>query len=142
MNLDLIMNWLASNQEIVVWVATISFVAFIASLLMMPWVLVRLPADYFLVNDSASLVTRRSIKQLLVFALKNIVGVLLLVLGILMLFLPGPGLLAILIGLVLTNLPGKKRLIAKLLQTPTILVPINRLRESKGCAPFVIKKDG
>jgi hypothetical protein len=51
-------------------------------------------------------------------------------------------LLAILIGLVLTNLPGKKRLIAKLLQTPTILVPINRLRESKGRAPFVIKKDG
>lgn len=142
MKLDLIMNWLASNQEIVVWVATISFIAFIASLLMMPWVLVRLPADYFLVNDSASLVTRRSIKQLLVFALKNIVGVLLLVLGILMLFLPGPGLLAILIGLVLMNLPGKKRFIAKLLQTPTILVPINRLRESKGRAPFVIKKDG
>ena len=142
MKLDLIMNWLASNQEIVVWVATISFIAFIASLLMMPWLLVRLPADYFLVNDSASLVTRRSIKQLLVFALKNIVGVLLLVLGILMLFLPGPGLLAILIGLVLTNLPGKKRLIAKLLQIPTILVPINRLRESKGRAPFVIKKDG
>jgi len=71
MKLDLIMNWLASNQEIVVWVATISFIAFIASLLMMPWVLVRLPADYFLVNDSASLVTRRSIKQLLVFALKK-----------------------------------------------------------------------
>ena len=142
MKLDLIMNWLANNQEIVVWVATISFIAFIASLLMMPWVLVRLPVDYFLVNDSASLVTRRSIKQLLVFALKNIVGVLLLVLGILMLFLPGPGLLAILIGLVLTNLPGKKRLIAKLLQIPTILVPINRLRESKGRAPFVIKKDG
>jgi|TARA_B110000483_G_C18031019_1_gene478733 hypothetical protein len=45
--------------------------------------------------------------------------------GLLLLFLPGQGLLTILIGLMLMNYPGKSRLEQKIVRMPGVLASLN-----------------
>jgi UPF0716 family protein affecting phage T7 exclusion len=65
---------------------------------------------------------------------KNILGVLLVVVGILLSIpgVPGQGLLTILLGIMLLDFPGKRRLEQNLLSRPQILKTINRLRARFG----------
>lgn len=48
---------------------------------------------------------------------KNTGGVCLIIIGFLLIFTPGPGLLTILAGLYLTSFPGKPALVARLKKT-------------------------
>ncbi len=53
-----------------------------------------------------------------------------------MLFLPGQGLLTMLLGILFIDFPGKHRLEQKLIQHPKILRTINTFREKAGKPPF------
>ena len=68
--------------------------------------------------------------------LKNTVGALLLVVGIAMLVLPGQGILTILMGLMLSDVPGKRRLELWLVKRPPVLRALNWMREKGGKEPF------
>jgi hypothetical protein len=61
---------------------------------------------------------------------KNLAGVVLVLLGLIMAIpgVPGQGLLTALIGITLLNLPGKLRLERRFLRIPALLRGINRLR--------------
>jgi len=61
---------------------------------------------------------------------KNLLGVVLVVLGGIMALLrvPGPGILTILLGVMLLNFPGKRRLERWLIRRPTVPSAINRRR--------------
>jgi hypothetical protein len=61
---------------------------------------------------------------------KNVTGVVLVVLGLVMSLpgVPGQGILTILIGSTLLDLPGKRGLERRLVSRPWVLRPINRLR--------------
>ena len=48
---------------------------------------------------------------------KNTGGVCLIIIGLMLIFTPGPGLLTILAGLYITSFPGKPALVAKLKKT-------------------------
>src|SRR5690349_12272044 len=90
-----------------------------------------LPADYF---ESTNVIGRTSpclnpFWSWAVFIGRNLVGAALIFAGIVMLFIPGPGLLAVLIGAALVDFPGKHRLISKLLARPHILTAANHWRE-------------
>ncbi|HBO12715.1 MAG TPA: hypothetical protein DD491_08020 [Halieaceae bacterium] len=120
------------------WITGASLLSAVATLLAMPWVVTRLPENYFNHHERES--WRRSnsepVVALLLGLLKNAVGALLLVLGIVMLFTPGQGLLTILAGLLLMNFPGKYRLERWLVQRPGVLRSLNWLRTRRGKAPF------
>jgi hypothetical protein len=60
---------------------------------------------------------------------KNIAGWLLILAGLAMLILPGPGLVVILLGLTLADFPGKRRIQLWIFSRKRILGPINRLRK-------------
>ena len=62
---------------------------------------------------------------------KNILGFLLVVVGIILSVpgVPGQGLLTILLGIMLLDFPGRRRLELKLLQRPEIVKTINKLRQ-------------
>jgi hypothetical protein len=66
--------------------------------------------------------------------IKNILGVLLVLLGLLLSLpgIPGQGLLTILIGVMLLNFPGKRRLERRLVSQPKVLAAINALRARFG----------
>ena len=75
---------------------------------------------------------------------KNLLGVVLLGLGVLLSLpgVPGPGLLTMLIGLVLVDLPGKRKLERSILGRPSVLRTVNRLRKRFGEPPLVLGERG
>jgi len=71
---------------------------------------------------------------------KNVLGIVLVLLGIVMSLpgIPGQGVLTILLGIMLLDLPGKRRLEQKILKQPKVLEKINRLRHKFSKPPLVI----
>lgn len=61
---------------------------------------------------------------------KNIAGVLLIIIGIILSLpgVPGQGVLTILLGLIFLDIPGKRPLEARIIKRPAVLSAINRLR--------------
>ncbi|HRI03671.1 MAG TPA: hypothetical protein PLL77_08005 [Pyrinomonadaceae bacterium] len=61
---------------------------------------------------------------------KNIAGVLLIALGIVLSLpgVPGQGILTILLGLIFLDVPGKRPLEARIIKRPSVLSAINKLR--------------
>ena len=72
-------------------------------------------------------------------ALKNIIGYCLIMGGILMLVLPGQGLLTILVGLMLSDYPGKFKLEKRIIKTNLILKTINWYRNKSNIPPIIFK---
>jgi UPF0716 family protein affecting phage T7 exclusion len=71
---------------------------------------------------------------------KNVLGVILVVVGIVLVLpgVPGQGMLTILIGLMLLDVPGKRRLERRIVGRRRILKAINRLRKRFGGPPLVL----
>jgi hypothetical protein len=115
------------------------FLGSLASLLLvallLPVIVVRLPEDYFATVRHEPPVMH-SAGYWIWRVGKNALGAVFLLAGFLMLFLPGQGLLTILIGLLLLEFPGKRRLERRLVQRPSILHFLNRLRERRGRPPL------
>ena len=130
--------FLGDHQSIVALVSVLSAVFFVVSLFVIPILVSRLPVDYFVyakrIRHDAS--NPRSFTESILVLLKNISGVILILLGIAMLVLPGQGLLTILIGLSLCNFPGKYRLERKIVSNPSIFRGLNWLRKRAGKPPL------
>jgi archaellum biogenesis protein FlaJ (TadC family) len=111
------------------WVA-IGVVSLVLTVLALPVIILRLPADYF-AQDRRIPVRRAAghpVVAWLASAAKNLVGIALIALGAIMLFVPGQGLLTMLIGILLTNFPGKYRLERRIVRRPAVLRTLNRIR--------------
>ena len=126
-------------METVLWCARgLSLACLVATVVGVPWVVARLPHDYF--NQSRRAAWRQTGEApwfaLLLGALKNAVGALLVLLGVVMLVTPGQGLLTLLVGLLLMNFPGKYQLERWLVMRPGVLRALNWLRGRKGQDPF------
>jgi hypothetical protein len=109
----------------------IFLVSFFANLGIVTWILVKLPADHFSKSRKTKFWAgpRPWIHAAKVIG-KNIAGVLLVALGIVLSLpgVPGQGLLTVLLGLMLLDFPGRHRLDQKLLSKPSIVNSINKLR--------------
>jgi len=120
---------------------TLFAVTFTGSLFITGWLLVRLPADYFHSSHAREFWTDKpaGVRWAGLIA-KNAVGFVLFILGILMSLpgVPGQGLLTVLLGLVLMDIPGKRPLEARILRIPIVLNAINGLRQRYGKPPMQI----
>jgi hypothetical protein len=114
-------------------------VAFVVTLAIVPWLIARLPADYFKNEQRSSALAEKLHPALLIPAilLKNCLGLVVLISGIIMLLIPGQGLLTMLIGILLMDFPGKFRFERWLIQRRAVLRSINWLRRRKGKAPLL-----
>lgn len=102
-------------------------------------VMVKIPADYFSPHYASDLSKSKSFfVRWGAVIFKNLMGVLLILLGIAMTVGPGPGLLTILIGLIMIDIPGKRPLEAKIIQRPAVLSAINNLRARYNKSPLVM----
>jgi len=112
---------------------------FVGTLIAIPIILIRLPVDYFDERKHRPwLENHHPIVRITAYVLKNLVGVVFLVAGIAMLFLPGQGVLTVLLGISLMDFPGKRKLERKLIGNPTVLSSINKIREKFDRAPLVV----
>jgi hypothetical protein len=112
---------------------------FLLNLAVVSFILVKLPADHFSKGHQRKLWSgpHAPVRVALIIG-KNILGFLLVVLGIVLSIpgVPGQGLLTILLGVMLLDFPGKSRLEQKLLSRPGIVKTINRLRNRFGKPPL------
>jgi hypothetical protein len=116
------------------------FVAtFVVSLLVVGFLLVRLPADYFHPSYERTFLSgQHPYVRGLALLIKNLLGFVLVLLGIALSLpgVPGQGLITILIGLMLMDFPGKRELELKIIKRPAVLANVNRLREKYSRPPL------
>jgi hypothetical protein len=104
-------------------------------------VMVKLPANYFSSHYKQDFLPNSSwlVRWGAVIG-KNIAGVFLILLGILLSLpgVPGQGILTILLGLIFIDIPGKRPLEARIIKRPTVFAAVNKLREKYGKPPFIV----
>jgi hypothetical protein len=108
--------------------------ALAATFIALPRILAGLPRDYFL--PEAQRAPHAPDESLPVWAIRNGVGWTLIVLGVLMLVLPGQGLLSILAGLVLADVPLKRPMMRLLLSQGPVRSAVDALRARHGAPPL------
>ncbi len=138
--MNVLLNWVSDHQQLLVWAGIISLAVFILSLLLLPWLVAQIPEDYFLPKkrQPTAWKDQHPIIRLLALAGKNLIGCSLIVAGLLMLFLPGQGILTLVMGLLLVDYPGKFRLERKVVKTPAILNGLNWLRRKAKKPPLIL----
>ncbi|MGQ0810517.1 MAG: PGPGW domain-containing protein [Nitrospiraceae bacterium] len=120
--------------------AILSVVFFVGTLIAIPFILVRLPANYFDERYPRSWMRdHHPLLRLMGHLIKNLVGAIFLLAGLAMLFLPGQGILTMLIGISMLDFPGKRRLEAAMISQPTIFRTVNAMREKFGKPPLTVK---
>jgi energy-converting hydrogenase Eha subunit A len=126
-------------EQLLLWSTGASLLALAATVVGIPWVVARLPADYFSSPRRHSWRTsdHEPLPALVLGLLKNVVGAVLVVLGFVMLFTPGQGVLTLLAGLLLMNFPGKYQLERWLVCRRGVLKGLNWLRRRHGQPPLV-----
>ena len=127
-----IISWSSMNSDLLFLLGSLSIFILIISVFMMVLIISFLPEDYFK-SENRNLISRVQnsrypLLKLLVLITKNFFGVLLLLSGILMLVLPGQGILTIITGLVFIDYPGKYKFERKLLRQKGVINSINWIR--------------
>ena len=120
-----------------VWIFIVSLVA---CLIVVPWVLIKLPADYFCSNRKAHEPFARfpaAARMPLIIA-KNLLGIALVGAGLVFLVMPGQGVIVILIGVLLLDFPRKKQLERWLIARGPILKLANWIRAKGSKEPLVL----
>lgn len=131
-------EWITENQEIF-WMLGIASVAiFVASLLIMPALIVRIPTDYFshAARPPSPWAEQHPAVRLALLICKTLLGVVLVLGGIAMLVLPGQGLLTIFAGFVLLDFPRKYAFEKWLIRQRWVHRPINWLRRKRHRDPL------
>jgi hypothetical protein len=131
------LDWVLDSTVLGV-TAAISALLFLLSLVGIPWLVTRVPKDYFsrpepyaFKLDHHPPAWRTTLK-----IAKNLLGVLLLALGIAMFVLPGQGLITVAISLLLIDFPGKRSLERRIVAWPPVFRTINRMRRRAGKPPL------
>ncbi len=134
-------QWLQTHETVSYWLVGVSLASFIVTLAVIPWVVVRIPADYFAGRKrplQRQVIPRSPVVWLVLLIGKNAIGALLVLAGILMLVMPGQGILTIIIGVLVMNFPGKFTFERWLVSRGPTLSLINRIRQRYGRPPLVL----
>lgn len=116
-------------------------VTFSANLALVSLILVKIPADYFQDSPRSKFLANKSpVVRALAIIGKNLTGVLLVILGILLSLpgVPGQGVLTILLGIMLLDFPGRRSLERRIVGRPKVFNAINKLRRRFAKPPLVL----
>ena len=111
-----------------------SLLGLLLAVLVLPRVIARLPRRWFV--DAPPTFRDRLRRDPLRTLARNGSALLLLFAGVLMLFLPGQGILTILVGLLLSDLPLRDRLARVLVSRAPVRRAVQRLRSAAGVPPL------
>ena len=125
-------------KNFILWLGTISFLIFVFSIFSIKWLVALIPSDYFVNKTPSKFKSKYPITWLLSVIIKNLLGYTLIIGGLLMLVLPGQGLFTIMIGLMLSNYPGKYFIEKRFIAIPSVLKTINWLRQKSNQPPLKV----
>lgn len=120
----ILFEWLKAHA---VALGVASGVSFLVSILFCTLAIAYLPSDYFLLKRRVNSVGH-PILRLALKVLKNLLAVVLIVVGFVQIPLPGQGVLTMLIGIVISDIPGKRRLERRIIRLPSVLSTANGIR--------------
>jgi hypothetical protein len=127
-----LIDWFGGNEAIFFWGLALSVIMFFASIAIVTTLIVRMSPDYFDHRKPLpeSWRGRHPVVRIVLIILKNLVGLLIVAVGLVLLLpgIPGQGILTILIGLTLLNFPGKRSLELWLVRVGPVLRAINWIR--------------
>jgi hypothetical protein len=131
-------EWIGLSRAAVWWIVIASAVMLFAALVAVPLLVVRIPTDYFAHphRSDAAWIRKHPWLRLVWLIAKNALGCALLVLGALMLVLPGQGLLTLLIAVALLDFPGKFRLQRWVVTRRGVTESISWIRKKAGRDPL------
>ena len=118
-------------QTLLIYISIFSFVLFVAMILFTPYLVGKIPHDYF-INS----IYDKNKTIFFIVLLKNLMGIILLLLGFIMLFTPGQGIITILLGLMIMQFPGKRKLEKKIIANKKVLKILNWLRAKNNKKPL------
>ena len=130
------LSW--NGPDMIIGVA-VFLLTFFGAIAVVAFVVVRLPPDYFAprVAPPFMLAWPRPMRWIGLLA-KNALGVLVIASGVILSLpgMPGQGILMMLLGLMLLDVPGKRAVILRMTRIPRVIATINKLRARYGKAPL------
>lgn len=89
-----------------------------------------MPCDYFLISHKEYVKQRvkHPVLRILVHIIKNILGIVFILFGLVMLFMPGQGILTTLLGITFLDFPFKRSLEIKIISQQKVLLIVNAIR--------------
>ncbi|MEZ4819328.1 MAG: PGPGW domain-containing protein [Bdellovibrionota bacterium] len=99
---------------------------------------VLIPSDYFLLQQPSIPLAKFTWTEKIIFLLRNFFAVLVIAVGVALLFLPGQGLLTILMGLAISDFSKKRFLIIAFLHRQAVIKTINHWRKKYAKAPLQV----
>lgn len=135
-----VISWVSANA---VWIGTISFLYFLVSLFAVRYLIVRIPARYFSQNHVTLIPLRHPVAAAGLKIGKNLCGIIVILIGLVMSIpgVAGQGFITILLGLFLTDFPGKRKLELRLIRLPLVFRMISSIREKSGVPPLELPPD-
>ena len=136
------LEWIGLSKAAAWWIVIASTVTLFLSLVAVPVLVIRMPANYFAHPDrsGSEWIRKRPWFRMAWLIAKNALGSAFFVLGVLMLLLPGQGLLTLLIAVALLDFPGKFRLQQWVATRRGVLASINWIRTKAGRPPLVLDR--
>ena len=129
------LSWAAGHATSLGLAGLGTLLALALTVFVAPWLVARLPADHF-ARPAGPPAPASPARLALLFA-RNAAGLAAVLLGLLMLVMPGPGVVMLVVGLSLAEFPGKRALVARLAGHPDVFSGLNWLRRRRGRPPFV-----
>ena len=125
------------SEEALVALGVLSIIMFVGTIVAIPIILNRLPANYFQHDLKHKWMgDYHPIFRNIGLVLKNTIGLIFLLAGMAMLVLPGQAILTMVIGISLLDFPGKRRLEHKLLSHSMVFQAMNSIRAKCSKPPF------
>lgn len=143
--IEQLFTWLEANRDWLGWLGAGGLVMLLLSLIVVPILVVRMQADYFLTDrdQDKSMKARHPAMRVLGKSAKNVAGGILVIGGILLSLpgIPGQGLLTILIGLSIMDFPGKRSLELRIFKLKPVRWAIQKLRQKADQPPLLLPPD-
>lgn len=115
------------------WFIGISIGTFLLSLVGIPFVIIRLPTDYFVAEFKQR---KKTGWRIVMSFLRNALALILFILGVAMLVLPGQGILTIFIAIIISDVPSKYKLERWFIHQEKVFKTLNWIRLKFKKAPL------
>ncbi len=135
---DTYQEWKAEYPSLDAWLIGCSAVMFVFSIVAIPFLVAAIPEDYFADSEPPRLdwQERHPAWRWTVLVARNLMGAALIVIGIILIPLPGQGILVMLVGLGMTTFPGKRRMELWIVRRPSIAKALQWVRQKSGHPPL------
>ncbi len=136
---DELLHFFETHSTPIALLAGLSVLLFFLALFGLPLIIIAMPANYFVRPKNRRLDRYgHPVITVILLVAKNLLGVVFIIIGFVLLFMPGQGLLAIFAGIMLLNFPGKRRLELAIICRPSIRRAIGWIRSRAKKTPLLV----